>query len=126
MIGSLALSSVLFSMILGHWYLNISGLSIVYIKKSVLILTYIILVRLILNIFKFMDSVINLYGENIYLYDLIYKLEGIFLIIAFLFGIIGSFIINILTYKTVIIQATQSATGLLYINLVLILISDLC
>ena len=48
--------------------------------------------------------------------------EGIMLWVGILFGIVGAIIINILTIKTINLQSIQSATGLLYVNLVMMLL----
>ena len=45
--------------------------------------------------------------------------------IGILFGIVGAIIINILTIQTIKLQAIQSATGLLYVNLVMILMGEM-
>jgi len=126
LIGTLSLSSVIFSMILGHWYLNIPNLPISLIKKSVLILNILLIIRFVLNIiiigFENVESTV--YG-NINFLDYLKSFEGIFLWIGILFGIVGAIIINVLTIKTIKLHSIQSATGLLYVNLVMILIGEM-
>ena len=125
-IGAMALSSVIFTMILGHWYLNVPGLSIYFIRRSVVILGIILFIRLIWNFWLINFTTINqeFTGEIPIIYYL-QTFDGIFLWIAILFGLIGAIIINILTYKTVKIHSIQSATGLLYVNLVVILMAEM-
>ena len=64
-LGILTLSSVMFSMILGHWYLNIPNLPVRLIKNSVLFLNYLLFSRLFFNIiiitFTKVDS--SLHGQ---------------------------------------------------------------
>ncbi len=125
-IGTLALSSVAFSMILGHWYLNVVNLSIEYIRKSVITLGIILIIRLLWNFWKIgTSSVVVENSGTISILHYLQSFEGVFLWIAILFGIIGALIINLLTYKTVKLHSTQSATGLLYVNLVMILMAEM-
>ena len=126
LIGTLSLSSVIFSMILGHWYLNIPNLPVSLIKKSVVILNILLILRLVFNIviIGFQDVESAVYG-NINFLDYLKSFDGIFLWIGILFGIIGAIIINILTIKTIKLHSIQSATGLLYVNLVMILIGEM-
>ena len=125
-IGTLTLSSVLFSMILGHWYLNIPNLPSSIIRRSVFVLNVLLILRLILGLIIISTQSIHspLYGQIKFLYFL-QSFEGIILWVGILFGIIGAIIINILTIQTIKLQAIQSATGLLYVNLVMILMGEM-
>tara|TARA_Y100001970_G_scaffold273930_1_gene372899 strand:- start:269 stop:1051 length:783 start_codon:yes stop_codon:yes gene_type:complete len=126
MAGTLSLSSVIFSMILGHWYLNIPNLPIGLIKKSVFVLNILLISRMFFNIviIGFEEIPSDIYGNMLFL-DFLKSFEGIFLWIGILFGIIGAIIINILTIQTIKLHSIQSATGLLYVNLIMILIGEM-
>tara|TARA_Y100000588_G_C13369525_1_gene550068 strand:- start:92 stop:298 length:207 start_codon:yes stop_codon:yes gene_type:complete len=54
-----------------------------------------------------------------------FQFDGFLLAIAFFIGNIFPIILNILIWRTLKLQATQSATGLLYVSVVSILFSDL-
>ena len=125
-VGTLSLSCVIFSMILGHWYLNIPNLPISIIRKSVFVLNLLLITRLILNIIIISFQKIHspLYGNVDFIYFL-QSFEGIILWIGILFGIVGAIIINVLTIQTIKLQAIQSATGLLYVNLIMILMGEM-
>ena len=125
-VGTLSLSSVIFSMILGHWYLNIPNLPVSIIRKSVFVLNILLFIRMILNIIiiNFQNIHSPIYG-NIDFIDFLQSFEGIMLWIGILFGIVGAIIINILTIQTIKLQAIQSATGLLYVNLIMILMGEM-
>ena len=116
----------MFSMILGHWYLNIPNLPVRLIKNSVVLLNYLLFSRLFFNIiiiiFTKVDS--SSIGQISFL-DYLQSFEGIMLWVGILFGIIGAIIINILTIQTINLQSIQSATGLLYVNLVMIIIGEM-
>ncbi len=125
-LGTFTLSSVVFCMILGHWYLNIPHLPVNLIKNAVKFLNLLLFSRLFFNIiiiyFTKIDS--NIYGQISFI-DYLLSFEGIILWLGILFGIVGAIIINILTIQTIKLQAIQSATGLLYVNLVMILIGEM-
>lgn len=125
-IGTLTLSSVVFAMILGHWYLNVTNLSIVFIRQSVITLGIILVLRFLWNSWSISNStLVHMYSGEIQIINYLQSFDGIFLWIAILFGIVGALIINFMTYKTVKIHSTQSATGLLYVNLVMILMAEI-
>ncbi len=85
-----------------------------------------LILRLILGLIIISTQSIQspLYGNIKFLYFL-QSFEGIILWVGILFGIIGAIIINILTIQTIKLQAIQSATGLLYVNLVMILMGEM-
>lgn len=126
LIGVLILSNVLFAMILGHWYLNVPNLKITRLKRIVSYLGILLVLRLFWNIFS-IYSKDNILKEGMVIngFNFLTSLDGIFLWIAFLFGIIAPLILNFMTSRTLEMHSTQSATGLLYINLVLILMSEM-
>lgn len=128
LIGAACLVSVLFSMILGHWYLNVPDLKITWLKRSVFALGTLLISRIVWNIFIFSKSSnLNLVydGMTISPLDFLFMLDGLFLWIALFFGLIAPLLINFMTYRSLKIFSTQSATGLLYINIVLILMSEM-
>jgi len=125
-IGVFCLSNVLFAMILGHWFLNVPNLKITLLKKTVSILGLSLIFRTIwdaYSIFNKNDFVRE--GTLINGYNYLMSIDGIFLWIALFFGLLIPFIINVMTAKTLDMFSTQAATGLLYINLVLILMSEM-
>ena len=65
------------------------------------------------------------YLTSISAFNYLFMLDGIFLWIALFFGLAAPLIINFMTQRSLKIFSTQSATGLLYINIVLILMSEL-
>ncbi|MAJ44665.1 MAG: hypothetical protein CMF96_07980 [Candidatus Marinimicrobia bacterium] len=125
-IGVFILSNVLFAMILGHWFLNVQNLKIIRLQNIVSILGLSIIIRIVWNfysIYKKNDLIRE--GEFISGYEFLVSIDGIFLWIAILFGLFIPLILNFMTSRTLKIFSTQAATGLLYINLVLILMSEM-
>ena len=91
-----------------------------------MLLNYLLISRLIFNLFiiLFQDVETNIYGNIDFIYFL-KTFEGIILWIGILFGIVGAIVINILTLQSIKLYSIQSATRLLYVNLVMILIGEM-
>ena len=125
-IGSLITALVFFSMILGHWYLNVIQLPIKFLFNSTLALTLCLLIRSIWDIFYLSNNFhIDQYGLKYGLLSFLFKFDGFLMLVGLLIGIIFPLIINFLAFKSIRLQATQSATGLLYVSIVAILFGDL-
>ena len=125
-IGVFCLSNVLFSMVLGHWFLNVPHLKITRLQKTVSILGIFLIIRCIWDFYS-IYSKSGIYREGIAIdgYTYLISIDGIFLWIALFFGLIAPIILNFMTAKTLNIFSTQAATGLLYINVVLILMAEM-
>ena len=126
LLGAVCLTSVLFSMILGHWYLNVPDLKITWLQRSVFVLGLLLTARLTWDVFSFSTATELIYdGTPISAFNFLFMLDGIFLWIALFFGLAAPLVINFMTHRSLKIFSTQSATGLLYINIVLILMSEM-
>tara|TARA_B100001029_G_scaffold179251_1_gene188135 strand:- start:3245 stop:4030 length:786 start_codon:yes stop_codon:yes gene_type:complete len=125
-IGTFILSNILFAMILGHWFLNVPNLKITRLQKTVSILGFLLILRTIWDCYSIYTKNDLIQGGVIISgYDFLISIDGVFLWIALFFGLIAPLILNFMTIKTLEIFSTQSATGLLYINLVLLLMSEM-
>ena len=123
--SSLFLGSICFTMILGHWYLVSPALSIRPFLRAT---------RLILGS---LTAKIILFGAALLLYsslgDPVHQqtvraflgLSGLMFWARVLFGLIAPSIVCLMIWSTVKIRSTQSATGLLYVATVLVLIGEL-
>ena len=125
-IGHTILAAVFFAMILGHWYLNVIRLPIRLLRSSVILLWILLGIRAIWNfygllIFEVADS----YGIVQSLGSFLWTYEGFLLSVAIFFGILVPFVLNGFIWRTIIIQSTQSATGLLYVSVVAVIFGDL-
>ena len=125
-IGHTVLAAVFFAMILGHWYLNVVQLPIRLLRNSVILLWILLCIRAIWNcygllFFKIEDS----YGIVQSLSSFLWTYEGFLLSIAIFFGVLVPFVLNGFIWRTIIIQSTQSATGLLYVSVVAVIFGDL-
>ena len=126
LIGSFITSAVFYSMILGHWYLNVIELPIKYLRNATFCLTAALMVRVVWDIyFISTNTITDAYGLNHSLWYFLIQFDGFLLLIAILIGTLFPLIINFFAFKTIKLQATQSATGLLYVSIVSILFGDM-
>ena len=126
LLGSAITSAVFFAMILGHWYLNVVALPIKLLKKATLVMWVLLFVRTIWDIFFIsIDSFVDSFGISYSLWAYMLHFEGFLLLVAFFMGNIVPIFLNIFIWNTLKLQATQSATGLLYISVLSILFGDL-
>ena len=126
LLGSGINAGVFFSMILGHWYLNVVTLPIRLLNNSVLILSIIIFLRIIWNIFYFSTTKLtDSFGLEQNIWSFMLSFEGFLLMVAFFMGNLFPTLLNYFTWKTLKLQATQSATGLLYVTIISILFGDI-
>ena len=127
-IGILAgviLCSSIFAMNLGHWYLNVHGLPIHHLLRAVYVFWFFLIIRAIWDIkFLFLNS-INFHGEFIPVTSFLFKMDGILLTMALLFGTFFPMISLYFVKETLKVKSTQSATGILYVILIAVLIGDL-
>ena len=126
LIGSAITAGVFFSMILGHWYLNVIALPISLLKKSTITLWIALLIRSLWDLFYFATTQhTDSYGIEKDLWQFLFEFDGLLLLVAFFMGNIFPIIINYFVWKTLQLQATQSATGLLYVSIVSVLFGDI-
>ena len=125
-IGSLITAGVFFSMILGHWYLNVIALPISLLKKSTIALSVALAIRIIWDIFFMISNIyVDSYGITKNSWSFLFDFDGILLLVALFMGNIFPVLINYFVWSTLKIRATQSATGLLYVSIISILFGDI-
>ncbi len=125
-IGNGIVAGVFFAMILGHWYLNVIQLPIRFLKNATVSLFFLIGARMIIDFFGLAtQSILSPFGTSIPLLEYATSFGGFFIALAMFFGILVPFILNVMIWRTVQIQSTQSATGLLYVSCVSVLFGDL-
>jgi len=71
------------------------------------------------------DSFVDSFGISHRLWVYMLQFDGFLLLVAFFMGNIVPIVLNIFIWNTLKLQATQSATGLLYISVLSILFGDL-
>ncbi|MFQ6674720.1 MAG: hypothetical protein ACE5LH_00095 [Fidelibacterota bacterium] len=124
-VAGLILSGAVFSMVLGHWYLNVPGLPIVLFRRSVGWLVSLLVIRGVWDAVTVAGGDVQLEGQVISVIDFIQSFDGFFLFFALLFGTVIPLGVCVLALKTIAIRSTQSATGLLYIVVISVVMGDL-
>ena len=121
--SSLILGAVLVSMILGHWYLVDTSLSIAPLRDGALWLWIAVLLRwaVVVAVLLFGGFEVLKVGRAA---DLIFSTGGLFFLFRTLMGLIAPLLLTGLIWQTVKIRSTQSATGLLYVASFLVLFGE--
>jgi hypothetical protein len=118
------LGSVMLTMVFGHWYLVIPGLSIDPLKRLTKVLMAAIGFRTVTIIASL--AVLQL-KQSIPLAAVLRELtiqQGIFFWPRVIFGVVVPIILAVMIWSTVKIRHTQAATGLLYLAVVALLFGE--
>jgi len=125
-IGSLAsnllLGSGVLAMLLGHSYLTNPTLSIIPLRHFAQIFMGLAFIQGGLTV---MNVMISFSSERIYNALMLNTFEGLYLWIRFAIGLVGPMILAPMILKTVEARATMSATGLLYVAMLMVIIGAL-
>ncbi len=119
------LGSVIFSMILGHWYLVVPTLPIRPLRSLTLVMLISVVVKILLasvTMYLFWNWGDVTQRETIATFS---GIGGFFLWARVLFGFLGPLVVAIMTWETVKINSTQSATGLLYVATIFAIIGEI-
>ena len=124
-LGGFGLASVMFAMVLGHWYLNVTELPIQYLGRGISLAFGALTVHLVwvMAILSTKTIILNFRAKPAY--RLLMTTDGFFLWIGLILGLIAPLVIDWLAWRTARLGATQSATGLLYVSLILVTIGIL-
>lgn len=123
--GGFILCGSIFAMILGHWYLNVINLPIRILQRTLRILLFFLGIRIVWDLIFILFGSVDFNGESIRLFHFLQTFNGFFLFVALLFGTVIPFILCLLTLRTVAIRSTQSATSLLYVVVISVVMGDL-
>ncbi len=128
LMASLALSGiVLATLILGHWYLISPRLSFKPLVRGALLFFAAVCFRAAIlgAILLVFGGAAGLEGKLFLNRLLSWNEFGMFFLLRIFWGILGPLVLSILVYKTAAMQSNQSATGILYVALVFVLIGEL-
>src|SRR5262245_33373166 len=118
------LGSVMLTMVFGHWYLVIPGLSIDPLKRLTKVLMGAIGFRILTILASFAVFQIE---ESIPLAAVLRELmfqQGIFFWPRLIFGVLVPIVLTAMIWSTVQLRHTQAATGLLYLAVVALLFGE--
>jgi protein NrfD len=121
----LLLGSAASAMILGHWYLVVLDLPIGALRRlTVLLIGALLLRALVVGVALAGPVHAGYQGARLVAAGL-WSPDGVFVWMRLLFGIAGPLSLIWFIWKTVEIRSTQSATGILYVQLFLVLAGEL-
>lgn len=122
--SALLLGSTAVSMILGHWYLVDPKLAITPLKAGAFGFALAAVARPLVVLWSVLGeghSALRLTSGA----DLVYSTPALFFLFRALTGLGGPLLLAGLIWQTVRMRSTQSATGLLYVALILVLFGEL-
>lgn len=114
------------AMILGHWYLVIPSMKVSYLQSMVKLHIVALVLRVAVVAAAIFVAVVTWQpglGPSFRHYA--ESLDGIFFWMRMLFGLAGPAVLGWLTWETAKIQSTQSATGILYVDLFTVVVGEL-
>ena len=113
------------AMILGHWYLVVLDLPISALRRlTVMLVVGLALRSLVVVLVLLGPAHAGLEGMGLVAHGL-WSPDGVFVWMRLLFGIAGPLSLVWFIWKTVEIRSTQSATGILYVQLFLVMSGEL-
>ena len=121
----LLLGAAATAMILGHWYLVVLDLPIAALRRLTWLLVAGLVLRAALVGFVLVGPVHAAYRDAFTVASGLWSPDGVFVWMRILFGLFGPLSLVWFVWKTVEIRSTQSATGILYVQLFLVLAGEL-
>ena len=121
--SALLLGSTMGAMLLGHWYLVTSGMSVGPLLRLTAVMGFACVSKMATS-----AGALALYGWPDSPHGwmmMLFVPPGLFYVIRLTLGLAGPLALTPLVWKTTRIHATQSATGILYASVVLVLIGEL-
>ena len=115
--GGLVLGLTMSAMLLGHWYLNSPGMQIAPLKRLVLLLIAAVVVRALISGSGLAATMALGEAGNLHWW--------LFVLLRWLSGVVGTLLVAIMTWKTLEIPNTQSATGILYVGVLATFLGEL-
>lgn len=114
--GGLVLGFTMAAMFLGHWYLNSPTMAIEPLKRLVVLTGGAVCLRGVVEAAGLAVQVsVAAPGTQ----------QLLFIALRWLAGIIGAFALLVMTYRTLLIPNTQSATGILYVCVIVTFLGEL-
>ena len=113
------------AMILGHWYLVLPSMDVSLLQRIVKFHIGSTAVRIVVvvGIVWWAIALAELPGPGFQRY--IFSLDGVFFWQRILFGLLGPVVLAYMTWETAKIRATQSATGILYVDFFTVIVGEL-
>lgn len=119
----LLLGAAASAMVLGHWYLVVLDLPIAALRRLTVMLGASLVLRAIVVALVLAGGLGYVQARAVA--SGLWSPDGVFVWMRLLFGIVGPLSLIWFVWKTVEIRSTQSATGILYVQLFLVLAGEL-
>jgi hypothetical protein len=123
--SALLLGAAAAAMILGHYYLVVLDLPIAALRRLTVLLVVAVFLRVLTVGLVLVGPVHAGYDEARLVASGLWSADGVFVWMRVLFGLAGPISLLWFVWKTVEIRSTQSATGILYVQLFLVLAGEL-
>jgi hypothetical protein len=123
--AGLLLGSVTLGMLVGHWYLNVPGLDILHLRRMTWLLGGCLALRIVLGIGSIATARPEPVTGALSSWRVAGVQEGFFFWQRVGIGLVAPAILAVMVDQTVRIRSTQSATGLLYVAVVLVVIGEM-
>lgn len=114
-LNSLGFVGSIYAGTLGHFYLNIPGLPLKFLRRSTLFYTSFLILELFMIIGIYFKQKPIYYGDAISLISFMKTFEGFFLAFALFLGTVFSLSLSFMALHIIRLKNTQAATGLLYV-----------
>lgn len=124
LLGGLTLGMALYTMVLGHWYLNVARLPIAILARAVAVYGALLALRLVWDGVALATRSVPYQGLPLPLYAFVATLDGFLLAVAVFFGTLFPLAAIWLVQRTLRAKSTQAATGILYVVVVAAIIGD--
>jgi protein NrfD len=121
----LLLGAAASAMVLGHWYLVVLDLPITALRRLTVLLALALVLRAAVVALALVGPVHAGLADARAVAAGLWSPDGVFVWMRLLFGLAGPFSLLWFIWKTVEIRSTQSATGILYVQLFLVLAGEL-
>ncbi len=124
LLGGLLLGFALASMLLGHWYLNTPSMQLTPLRRLLVALLVIALLRGLfdmLSIFSVATTVVSSAAHGATMPSSFWTVVSL----RWLSGIVGTILLTTMSWLTLRIPNTQSATGILYVVVVFVFLGEL-
>lgn len=125
MTSALLLGAAASAMVLGHWYLVVVDLPILALRRLTVLLAVALGLRAAVVGLGLLGPVHAGLDDARLVASGLWSPDGVFVWMRLLFGLLGPISLLWFVWKTVEIRATQSATGILYVQLFLVMAGEL-
>ncbi len=112
------------AMVLGHWYLVVPSLDVAHLQSIVRLHIGSTVVRVVVVATAVMIAIVAWQPGAPNFERYIFSIDGIFFWQRVAFGLAGPSVLSYLTWETAKIQATQSATGILYVDFFTVVVGE--